>query len=182
MIMGKVVAIVQARMGSTRLPGKVLMDISGWSMLWHVVNRVRQAKWVDKVVVATSGSVSDDPVATLCEQEGIPCFRGSEDDVLDRYYQAAKWIGANVIVRITADCPLIDPYVVDDVVKHYVDGDYDYVSNTAPPTFPDGLDIEVFSFEALERAWHALQEYAMSLERRNGAGCATMGLFLMLKK
>jgi len=148
-----IVAIVQARMSSTRLPGKVLMDIAGWPMLWHVVNRVRQAKRVDKVVVAISDNVSDGPVAAFCVKEGIPCFRGSEDDVLDRYYQAAKWIDADVIVRITADCPLIAPNVVDDVVKCYVDGDYDYVSNTEPPMLPDGLDTEVFSFGALERAW-----------------------------
>ena len=148
-----IAAIVQARMGSTRLPGKVLMDICGHPMLWHVVNRVRQAKLVDDVLVATSESTSDDPVAAFCEQAGIPCFRGSEDDVLDRYYQAAKWVGTDVIVRITADCPLIDPDVVDDVVKCYVDGDYDYVSNISPPTLPDGLDTEVFSLEALERAW-----------------------------
>ena len=149
----RMVGIVQARMGSTRLPGKVLVNIAGHPMLWHVVNRVHRAKLVDDVLVATSESTSDDPVVAFCEQAGIPCFRGSEDDVLDRYYQAAKWIGAKVVVRITADCPLLDPDVVDDVVRCYVDGGYDYVSNTSPPTFPDGLDTEVFSFETLERAW-----------------------------
>ena len=122
-------------------------------MLWHVVNRVRHAKTLDEAVVATSDGISDSAVAAFCEQEGILCFRGSEDDVLDRYYHAAKWIGAVVIVRITADCPLIDPDVVDDVVKCYMDGDCDYVSNTDPPTFPDGLDTEVFSFEVLEYTW-----------------------------
>ena len=148
-----IAAIIQARMGSTRLPGKVLMDICGHPMLWHVVNRVRQAEMLHETVVATSDNTSDDSVVAFCEQEGIPCFPGSEDDVLDRYYQAAKWLGADVIVRITADCPLIDPDVVDDVVKCCVDGDYDYVSNTGPPTLPDGLDTEVFSFETLERSW-----------------------------
>ena len=148
-----IAAIIQARMGSTRLPGKTLMDISGHPMLWHVVNRARQIEALDETVVATSDNASDDSIVAFCKQERIPCFRGDEDDVLDRYYQAAKWIGADVIVRITPDCPLIDPDVVDDVVKCYVDGDYDYVSNTDPPTFPDGLDTEVFSFEALERAW-----------------------------
>ena len=148
-----ITAIIQARMGSTRLPGKTLMDISGHPMLWHVVNRARQIEALDEIVVATSDNASDDSIVAFCKQERIPCFRGDEDDVLDRYYQAAKWIGADVIVRITPDCPLIDPDVVDDVVKCYVDGDYDYVSNTDPPTFPDGLDTEVFSFEALERAW-----------------------------
>jgi len=150
----KVVAIIQARMGSTRLPRKVLLDICGRSMLWHVVNRVRQAKLLSGVVVATSVDSSDDPVAGFCEQEGNPCFRGSEDDVLDRYYQTARWMSADVIVRITADCPLIDPNVVASVVQCYLDGNYDYVSNTDPPTFPDGLDTEVFSLEALKRTWH----------------------------
>jgi spore coat polysaccharide biosynthesis protein SpsF (cytidylyltransferase family) len=140
-------------MRSTRLPGKVLMDIGGHAMLWHVVNRVRQAARVDVVLVATSKEVADDPVAAFCEREGIPCCRGSEDDVLDRYYGAARWIGADAIVRITADCPLIDPSIIDDIVACYVRGDYDYVANINPPTFPDGLDAEVFSFDALARAW-----------------------------
>lgn len=147
-------AIIQARMSSTRLPGKVLMDIAGQAMLWHVVNRVRQATLVDDVLVATSEGAADDPVVAFCEQEGIPCFRGSEDDVLARYYGAAKSMDAEVIVRITADCPLVDPGVVDDVIECYVEGDYDYVSNLNPPTFPDGLDTEVFSFDALVRARH----------------------------
>ena len=149
----KVVAIIQARMGATRLPGKVLADIAGRPMLWHVVNRACRAKLLGGVVVATSVDPLDDPVVAFCEQEGTPCFRGSEDNVLDRYYQAARWIGADPIVRITADCPLLDPNVVDSVVKYFMEGDYDYVSNTGPPTFPDGLDTEVFSSKALERAW-----------------------------
>jgi spore coat polysaccharide biosynthesis protein SpsF len=123
-------------------------------MLWHVVNRVRQAETLDKVVVVTSDDSSDDAVVAFCKQEGIPCFRGSEDDVLDRYYQAAKWMSADVIVRITADCPLIDPDIVDKVVRVYMNGNYDYVSNTNPPTYPDGLDTEVFSLEALKHTWH----------------------------
>ena len=151
--MNRIIALIQARMSSTRLPGKILAEIAEQPMLWHVVNRVRQAEALDKVVVATSDDPSDDGVVAFCERQGIPCFRGSGDDVLDRYYQAAKWMSADVIVRITADCPLIDPDVVDDVVKCYMEGDYNYVSNTAPPTFPDGLDTEVFSFQALERAW-----------------------------
>ncbi|MFX0195113.1 MAG: cytidylyltransferase domain-containing protein [Candidatus Hodarchaeota archaeon] len=148
-----IAAIIQARMGSMRLPGKVLLDISGQPMLWHVVNRVRRVKRVDKVFVATSDEVSDDPIVAFCEEEGISCFRGSSDNVLDRYYQAAKWLDADVIVRITADCPLIDPEVLNDVVEHYMEGDFDYVSNIDPPTFPDGLDIEVFSCQTLQWAW-----------------------------
>ena len=147
-----VVGIVQARMGSTRLPGKVLIEIAGRPMLWHVVNRVGQAKMLNTVVVASSDDSSDDAVVAFCRQERIPCFRGNEDDVLDRYYQAAKWMNADVIVRITADCPLIDPDIVDEVVRVYMNGNNDYVSNANPPTYPDGLDTEVFSFQALELA------------------------------
>jgi len=149
----KVVGIIQARMGSTRFPNKVLMEIAGRPMLWHVVNRVRQAKLLGEVIVATSWESSDDVIATFCEQEGILYFRGSEEDVLDRYYQAAKWIGADVIARITADCPLIDSQIIDRVIEHYLNGDFDYASNTHPPTYPDGIDVEVFSFNALEKDW-----------------------------
>lgn len=148
-----IVAIIQARMGSTRLPGKVLKEVSGHPMLWHVVTRVRWARTLDTVVVATSHNASDNPVVAFCEQEGIRCFRGSEDDVLDRYYQAAGWIGADVVVRITADCPLIDPIVVERIVSVYLEGGCDYASNAIERTYPDGLDVEVFSFETLQRAW-----------------------------
>jgi glutamate-1-semialdehyde aminotransferase/spore coat polysaccharide biosynthesis protein SpsF (cytidylyltransferase family) len=147
------VALIQARMGSSRFPGKVLEDLSGRPMLWHVVNRVRRASKVDKVVVATTDRTADDPVARFCQQEGIGCFRGSEQDVLDRFYQAAKANEADVVIRITADCPLIDPSVIDEVVARFERGDCDYVSNALRYTYPDGLDTEVFSFAALQRAW-----------------------------
>ncbi|HVP43793.1 MAG TPA: aminotransferase class III-fold pyridoxal phosphate-dependent enzyme [Terriglobales bacterium] len=149
----KVVAIVQARMGSTRLPGKVLADVAGRPMLWYVTQRVRRAKTVQEVVVATTTSASDEAVVGFCQGERLPVFRGSEDDVLDRYYQAARAHGAGAVVRITADCPFIDPGVIDRVVGAYLDGDADYVSNTLAHTFPDGLDTEVFSMAALETAW-----------------------------
>jgi glutamate-1-semialdehyde-2,1-aminomutase len=149
----KVVAIIQARMGSTRFPGKVLAEIAGRPMLWHVVNRVRKARSVDKVAVATSNRSSDDAVAEFCVQNDIEFFRGSETDVLDRFYQTAKHFNADVVVRITADCPLIDPQVVDRVVNIYLEGGYDYVTNTLRYTYPDGMDVEVFSFAALEKAW-----------------------------
>lgn len=148
-----VIAIIQARMGSTRLPGKVMADIAGKPMLWHVVNRVRKTSCVDHIVVATSTGPADDVVADFCTENAIDCFRGSEVDVLDRYYQAAKRFGANSVVRITADCPLIDPRVVDKVVSTFIQGDYDYVSNILRYTYPDGLDVEVFSCTALEKAW-----------------------------
>ena len=147
-------ALIQARMGSSRFPGKVLEDLSGHPMLWQVVNRVRKARSLDKVVVATTAERIDDPIARFCEQEGIACFRGSEPDVLDRFYRAAKANAADVVVRITADCPLIDPAVIDKVVARYERGDCDYASNAMRYTYPDGLDTEVFSFVALERAWH----------------------------
>ena len=147
-----IVAIVQARMGSTRLPGKVLKDVSGYPLLWHVVDRLYKAKKLDKIVVATSTGPSDDRISDFCEKEGISCYRGSEDDVLDRYYGAAKYFVADTIVRITADCPLIDPHLLDKVVEVYLSEGCDYASNTIERTYPDGLDVEVFSFQSLENA------------------------------
>jgi len=148
-----ILAIIQARMGSSRFPGKTLAEISGKPMLWHVVRLVRAARAVDEVVVATTCVASDDPIARFCQREGIACFRGSEDDVLDRFYQAAKEKHADAIVRITADCPLIDSEVIDRVVTRFQEARSDYASNTLRCTYPDGLDTEVFSFAALERAW-----------------------------
>jgi spore coat polysaccharide biosynthesis protein SpsF len=152
----KTLAIVQARMGSTRLPGKVLAEIAGKPMLARVVERTRRAKTLDQVVVATSSAPVDDRIAELCARSSIACFRGSEGDVLERYYEAAKHFGGEAIVRITADCPLIDPVVIDRVSDAYWSGAYDYVTNTTPRTYPDGLDVEIFSFAALAQAhFHA---------------------------
>ena len=148
-----IAAIIQARMSSTRLPGKMLVAIGGKPMLWHVVSRVRQAKRVDQVLVATSEESSDDPIADHCTEMGIELFRGSVENVLDRMYRAAKHLKADTIVRITGDCPLIDPDVIDKVIRTYIDTGCDYASNTRRYTYPDGLDTEVFSFAALERAW-----------------------------
>jgi glutamate-1-semialdehyde aminotransferase/spore coat polysaccharide biosynthesis protein SpsF (cytidylyltransferase family)/predicted dehydrogenase len=151
---GPVVAIVQARMGSSRLRGKSLAEIEGHPMLWHVVQRVKRAKMIDRVVVATSRNPADDAIEKMCMENGVPCYRGSENDVLDRYYMAARGEKASQIVRITADCPLIDPEVVDRVVSRFQRGDLDYASNAMVRSYPDGLDTEVFSFSALEKAWH----------------------------
>src|SRR5579871_6207844 len=140
-------------MGSFRLPGKTIADVAGRPLLLHVVERVQSARRVDKVVVATTDRSSDDPIAALCQIEGVHCFRGSEDDVLDRFYKTAQTSAADIVVRITADCPLIDPAVIDKVIFRFQAGDCDYVSNTLRYTYPDGLDAEVFSFSALERAW-----------------------------
>ncbi|MCK4852251.1 MAG: glycosyltransferase family protein [Candidatus Omnitrophica bacterium] len=151
----KVVAVVQARMGSTRLPGKALMDIEGHPMLWHVVNRLGYCGSIDNIVVATSSDKKDDDIERFCVGHGIDFYRGSEEDVLDRYYRASIVSRADVVVRITADCPLIDPQVSDKVISGYLKNEsvFEAASNTLKRTYPRGLDTEVFSFSALERAW-----------------------------
>jgi spore coat polysaccharide biosynthesis protein SpsF len=151
-------------MGSTRLPNKVLADIAGRPMLARVVDRVRSATALDDVILATSTARQDDAIEQFCRREGVACFRGSEEDVLDRYYQAARWAGAEIIARITADCPLHDPAAIDMVAAAFVPGETDYVSNSIERTFPDGLDVEVFSFGALDRAW---REAKWSSEREH---------------
>ncbi|MFY9845904.1 MAG: aminotransferase class III-fold pyridoxal phosphate-dependent enzyme [Terriglobales bacterium] len=151
---GPVVAIIQARMGSSRLPGKSLAQIEGRPMLWHVIQRVKRSRLVDRVVVATSIAPADEAIQNMCRESGVPCYRGSENDVLDRFYHAARAEKAAHVVRITADCPLIDPEVIDRVVRRFQRGDLDYASNAMVRTYPDGLDTEICSFFALERAWH----------------------------
>lgn len=146
-------AVIQARMGSTRLSGKVMLEISGKPVLWHVINRVSKSKLIDGLVVATTANREDDTIEKFCNQISVTVFRGSEDDVLDRYYQCARKLNIENIVRITADCPLHDPAVIDLVIERYRQGNYDYVSNIDPPTYPDGIDVEVFSFRALDSAW-----------------------------
>jgi spore coat polysaccharide biosynthesis protein SpsF len=150
-----VVVVVQARMSSTRLPGKVLLDVAGRPMLARVLDRARRARTLGRVGVATSTDASDDRLEAFCKGAGVPCCRGSLGDVLDRYHGAARQWQADVIVRITGDCPLIDPGVVDRVVNDFLSGPAaDYVSNVVPArTFPRGLDVEVFSAAALGRAW-----------------------------
>jgi len=164
--MSRVVLIIQARMGSSRLPGKVISRISGKPMLWHVIDRCKRCEKVDLVVVATTTKEEDDVVAKLAEESGAAVYRGSESDVLDRYYRAANEHDAEVIGRVTADCPLIDPRLVDRMIEFYEDGggDYDYVGMGRPNRYPNGLDAEVFSFEALKRAW---KEAALRSEREH---------------
>lgn len=149
----RIVAIIQARMNSNRLPGKVLEDICGKSMLSRVVDRVNCATSLDKVVVATSDTIVDDSVENECHKLGISVFRGSEDDVLDRFFQAALVHKAEGVVRITADCPLIEPTIIDKVVQAFLSSDVDYDSNTLIRTYPRGLDVEVVSLRALTIAW-----------------------------
>jgi len=151
-------------MRSTRLPGKVLADICGQPMLAHVITRVLRAKLVNEVLVVTSDEATDKSVFDFCANRKVACFRGSESDVLDRFYQAVKTSPPDAIVRITADCPLIDAKIIDKVIDAYVEGHADYASNTLKPGCPDGLDIEVFSFSSLQVAW---REAAKASEREH---------------
>ena len=147
------IAIIQTRMGSTRLPGKVLAEIGGLTMLERVVMRTAAASSVDRVVVATTTGSDDDPIVDLCETTGVSWFRGSVNDVLDRYRGAADEFGADTVVRITSDCPLIDPSVIDRVVGAFDRQRPDYASNCIERTYPRGLDTEVLTRSALEQAW-----------------------------
>ncbi len=150
----KTVAIIQARIGSTRLPGKVLRDLGGTTVLHRVVDRVRRFTLVDDVLVATSDQAADDSIVNECRRIDVAWFRGSEEDVLDRFIGAAQSVDASVCVRLTADCPLLDPGVSDTIISVFLeaDGGADYASNKIPQSFPRGLDTEVFSIHALERA------------------------------
>jgi spore coat polysaccharide biosynthesis protein SpsF len=149
----KTIAVVQARMGSKRLPGKALMDLGGETALARVVGRLRSATSIGQVIVATSTSPSDDRILQECDRFGVECFRGSELDVLDRYYGAANAYRADTIARITADCPLIDPALVDETMCVFQEQQADYASNSLRCTYPRGLDVEVFTFAALNLAW-----------------------------
>lgn len=160
--MNNVVAIIQARMGSSRLPGKVMKDIGGKPVLQHVIERTRLAKAVNAVAVATTSDPGDDAIVTFCETLAVPVFRGSVQDVLDRYYRAALKFRADIVARITADCPLIDGGLIDQTVNEFEQHGVDFAANRLPPpfkrTFPIGLDVEVASFKALERAWKEATE------------------------
>src|SRR5512143_188144 len=148
----KTIGIIQARTGSTRLPGKVMRNLSGKPVLRWAVDAVRNAIGIDEVVLATSLLPGDDIIESYCNDNNITCFRGSETDVLDRFYQCAKLLGADIVLRFTADCPLLDPNVISEVIKLREMTGADYATNTDPPTYPDGLDVECFTFSALEAA------------------------------
>lgn len=145
-------AILQARVSSTRLPGKVLKPILGEPMLLRQIERLRRCRGFDRLVVATSTDASDDPLAAACEGWDVACHRGSLDDVLDRFVAAARAYQPDIVVRLTGDCPLADPEVIDAVIRYFRQGDYDYASNVDPPTFPDGLDVEVMRYSCLVQA------------------------------
>lgn len=146
-------AIIQARTGSTRLPNKVLLKLCDKSVLEHVIERVGEAKNINRIIVITTHKNNDDVIAKLCRSLSIGCFRGSENDVLDSYYQTARLFKVDNIIRITADCPLIDPDLIDQVVNLYRKEKLLYATNSFPPTFPDGLNVEIFPFRALKEAW-----------------------------
>ncbi len=169
----KLVAIIQARMGSTRLPGKVLLPLCKKPVLWQIVQRLKRVSEIDQVVVATTLQDRDQSIVDFCRQEGIFYFRGSEDDTLDRYYQAALKEDAEDIIRVTADCPLVDPSLIRRLILLYRSEAYDHVgiatgaavaTHEASGFYPDGLDTELFSFKVLETAW---QEARQPLEREH---------------
>lgn len=145
--------IIQARMNSSRLPDKVLKELCGEPMLQHIIKRTQKCKNVDHVLVATTIKEEDEKIEKLCQRIHVDCYRGSENDVLDRYYQAASRYKPANVIRITADCPFVDPKIVDQIIQIHEEGRYDYTSNTLRETYPDGLDTEVFTFGALKKAW-----------------------------
>lgn len=153
----RVVILVQARMGSTRLRGKVLKEVMEKPLLHYLIERLQRVELAEEIVIATTVNVEDQKIVDFCRFEQIPLFRGQSEDVLDRFYYAAQTFKADVIVRITSDCPLIDPIIIDQVIKTYLDNypNYDYVSNShLRRSYPIGMDVEVFSFKALEEAFH----------------------------
>lgn len=160
--MKNVIVIIQARMGSKRLPGKVMKELHGKTVLEHIIERVKQAKKIDDIIIATTEDAIDDIIADEALKCGVGVFRGSENDVLSRYYHAARKNCADIIVRITSDCPLIDPYIIDEMVEVFKSRSYDIVSNGGSDltkrTYPRGLDVEIFTFDALQNAYKNANE------------------------
>jgi len=158
----KTAVIIQARMGSTRLPGKVMKDLNGKPVLWHVIERVKQAKNIDQIIIATTTHKRDKIIYDKAMEWGVKAYKGSEEDVLARYYETANKYEIDTVVRITSDCPLIDPYVIDEIVEYYNKNNYTLVTNAGSDlnnrTYPRGLDTEVFSFEVLEKAYNTAEE------------------------
>ena len=153
--------IVQARMGSSRLPGKVLKPINKIPMLKFLYDRLLKSKNIDKIIIATSSLDTDNPIEELCLKYRIPFFRGSENNVLERYYLCAKQFHINTIIRVTADCPFIDPSLIDKMLTSFSKSNLDYFANTVPPEkslWPDGGDVEIFSFNALQKAYSKAKE------------------------
>lgn len=149
-----VVCIIQTRMGSTRLPGKVLKKICGKTVLEHCINRLKRVENINEIIIATTTLEKDNVIVAEANRLGVKYYRGSEDNVLSRYYYAAKENNADIVVRVTSDCPLIDSEVTQKVIQYFIDNKYDFVSNTIKRTYPRGLDTEVFSLNALEKAFN----------------------------
>ena len=148
-------------MGSTRLPGKILKEVDGVPLLKYMVRRVEKSSLIDKILIATTINSEDQALVDFCAENNIECYAGSEDDVLDRYYQAAKALKAKHVVRLTSDCPLIDPFILDRTIQLYFEEKVDYAANTVPPDikkYPDGSDVEVFSFPDLEKIWNRAKD------------------------
>jgi spore coat polysaccharide biosynthesis protein SpsF len=160
--MSRTVIIIQARLGSTRLPNKVLKDLCGRPVLWHVVNRVKQAKRISEIIIATTTLPEDDTIEKFCQDNGIKFYRGSSENVLSRYFETAKKYNAETVIRITSDCPVIDPVLLDSMIEEYFKSGADYMSNSLVRTFPRGLDVEIFSFALLEKAYReASKQYEL---------------------
>lgn len=152
----KVLCIIQARMASTRLPNKVLREVSGTPLLEYQINRVKKSKNIDKIVIATSFNSENDVIENFCKKINVDCFRGSEDDVLDRYYQCSqKYPKYNNIMRLTGDCPLIDPALLDEIILFFKNSSIDYANNVPLEggTYPEGMDAEIFTRDALRLSW-----------------------------
>lgn len=174
------IAIIQARMSSSRFPGKVLAELAGLPMIVFMARRVARATQVDDLIVATSTESSDDPLAWALEAHGISCFRGNLDDVLDRFVQAARHARADHVVRLTGDCPLMDPDLVDHGLVELARRGHDYVANVLPPSYPDGLDVECMTMQALETAWREAskpseREHVTPFIREGQAGLKASG-------
>jgi spore coat polysaccharide biosynthesis protein SpsF (cytidylyltransferase family) len=150
--MHNVTVLIQARVGSSRFPQKVLKKIEGKPMIWHVVNRVKQTNLVNQIALVTTKLDEDKKLLDIANELGVIGITGDENNVLKRFYDCASQINADPIIRITGDCPLIDPFLIDEMIKFFLEHDYDYISNRMIPTFPDGLDIEIFSYTALRSA------------------------------
>lgn len=152
-----VLVVIQARLGSTRLPGKILKDLGGQPVLARMIERLRRIRMPARLVVATTTERQDDSIVALCHILNVDVFRGHPTDLLDRHYQVASLLGAEAVAKIPSDCPLIDPAIVDQVLAHFLRGDFEYVSNLHPASWPDGNDVEVMSFGALKTAWREAQ-------------------------
>lgn len=160
----KILAITQARTGSTRFPNKILKKIGHETLLSIHINRIKKANKINSIIVATTNKKNDDVIKQQADKLNVECFRGDEDDVLDRFYQAATTHNPDFVVRLTSDCPLIDPILIDEIIEATINSNVDYCSNTLIESFPDGQDIEVFTYSALKKAW---KESVLKSEREH---------------